>query len=114
MSTPLRRTVRNAKFALAPSVKRRVQALTQPTTKRTRVLPAVRVIVRAKLMGSAANREARIKELEKEYGRINKRLSAIEGKKGTEELRGKLITQSMRLHSRLLEIRNPKAAKRKA
>jgi hypothetical protein len=103
MSTPLRKTVRNVKFAIAPSVRSRVTAL----AKRG-VLPRSRIVARAKAIGSRVNRLSRIKAAEKQFAKIQAQVNAIEGKKGKDAERGRLLTQSIRVQKRLLALRNPK------
>jgi hypothetical protein len=100
MSTPLRKAVRHVKFAISPSVRKRVNILAQkgPLTRE-------RIVARAKVMGVAANREKTIERLDKQLRAIHKQIDAIANKPGMESKRGKLISQTFDLQKRLAHLR---------
>ncbi len=78
MSTRLRRTIRDVKFAVSPFVRNRLSKITK---------------------------EIVIERLSGKLETIHKQINAIEGKQGMESRRGKLITQTFGLQKRLIALR---------
>jgi len=99
MSTPIRRAIRITKFAVAPSVRSRLNKMTKDPVLRQKI------VRRAKAIGVASHRETVIARLDEQLKAIHKQIDAISNKKGMESRRGKLITQTFALQKRLIALR---------